>query len=65
MEFIPITDKKVKQLIKGKSLNLIDYNEDYFIKALSRWFLIKEAISLKDSGRRLFLLEKENKNNSY
>ena len=59
VEFIQIADNKVKQLIKGKSLNLIDYNDDHFIKALSNWFLIKEAISLKDSGRRLFLLEKK------
>ena len=59
VEFIPIADNKVKQLIKGKSINLISYNEDYFIKALSNWFVIKEAISLKDSGRRLFLLEKK------
>ena len=59
VEFIPIADNKVKQLIKGKSINLISYNEDHFIKALSNWFVIKEAISLKDSGRRLFLLEKK------
>jgi 2-polyprenyl-3-methyl-5-hydroxy-6-metoxy-1,4-benzoquinol methylase len=59
VEFIPITDNKVQILIKGKSINLIEYNEDYFIKALSSWFHIKEAISLKDSGRSLFLLEKE------
>ena len=59
VEFIQIADNKVKQLIKGKSLNLIDYNDDHFIKALSNWFLIKEAISLIDSGRRLFLLEKK------
>jgi hypothetical protein len=59
VEFIPITDNKVQLLIKGKSINLMDYNEDNFIKALSSWFLIKEAISLKDCGRRLFLLEKK------
>jgi SAM-dependent methyltransferase len=65
VEFIPITDNKVQILINGKSINLMDYNENNFIKALSSWFLIKEAISLKESGRRLFLLEKENKNNSH
>jgi SAM-dependent methyltransferase len=65
VEFIPIADNKVQILIKGKSINLISYNEDHFIKAISNWFLIKEAISLKGSGRRLFLLEKENKNNSH
>ena len=59
VEFIQIADNKVQILIKGKSINLMDYNEDHFIKALSSWFLIKEVISLKDSGRRLFLLEKK------
>ena len=59
VEFIQITDDKVQILIKGKSINLMDYNEDHFIKALSSWFLIKEVISLKDSVRSLFLLEKK------
>jgi hypothetical protein len=59
VEFIPIADKKVQILTKGKSINLMNYNEDHFIKALSSWFLIKEVISLKDSGRSLFLLEKK------
>jgi len=58
VEFIPITDNKVQKLIKGKSINLMDYNEDHFIKALSSWFTIKETISLKDTGRSLFLMEK-------
>jgi SAM-dependent methyltransferase len=59
VEFIPISDNKVQILIKGKSLNLMKYNENHFIKALSSWFTIKESISLKDTGRRLFLLEKK------
>lgn len=58
-EFIPINDNKVQILIKVKSINLMEYNEDHFIKALSSWFLIKEVISLNDSGRKLFLLEKK------
>jgi hypothetical protein len=62
VEFIPITDNKVRILIKGKTFNLMEYNEDHFIKALSSRFLIKEAINLIGSGRRLFLLEKRNKN---
>lgn len=59
VEFIPITDNKIKQLIEGKSINLIDYNEDYFIKVLSSRFLIKESIKLIGSVRRLLLLEKK------
>ena len=60
VEFIPIDDNKVQILIKGKSINLMNYNEDHFIKALSRWFLIKEVISLKEIERSLFLLKKIN-----
>lgn len=59
IEFIPITDNKVQILIKDKSINLIEYNEDYFTKALSSLFIIKEIISLKDSRRSVFLLEKK------
>jgi hypothetical protein len=59
VEFIPITDNKVQILIQGKSINLTNYTEFQFTKTLSNWFLIKEAITLKDSGRRLFLLEKK------
>jgi len=59
VEFIPINDNKVQILIKGGPFNLMDYNEDYFVKVLSSWFINKETISLKDSGRRLFLLEKK------
>jgi hypothetical protein len=44
VEFITINENKVQILIKGKSINLMDYNEDNFIKALSSWFLNKEAI---------------------
>jgi SAM-dependent methyltransferase len=59
VEFIPIIDNKVQILTKDKSINLTNYTETNFTKALTSWFVIKEAISLKDSGRILFLLEKK------
>ena len=59
VEFIPDTDNKVQLLIKDKMINLVEYNEENFITVFSSWFLIKEAISIKDSGRRLFLLERK------
>jgi hypothetical protein len=59
VEFIPITDNKVQILTKDKSINAIEYNEEYFIKALSSSFFIQEIISLKDSYRRLLLLKKK------
>ena len=36
VEFIPISDNKVQQLIKGKKINLSNYNEDHFTKSLSK-----------------------------
>ena len=59
VEFIPVIDNKVQLLIKDKIINLMNYNEAHFINALSCWYTIKESISLKDSERRLFLLEKK------
>jgi hypothetical protein len=60
VEFIPVIDNKVQLLIKDKIINLMNYNEAHFINALSCCYTIKEGISLKDSERRLFLLEKKN-----
>jgi len=59
VEFIPVKDNKVQILIKDRSINLIEYNEDCFTFAITKCFLIKETISLKDTGRKLFLLEKK------
>ena len=59
VEFIPITDNKVQILMKGNSIDVTNYSEVQFTKALFNRFLIKEAISLKDSTRKLFLLEKK------
>ena len=58
VEFTPIIDKKVQLLIKNKVINLKNYTEVQFINALSCCYTIKESISLKESERRLFLLEK-------
>ena len=58
VEFIPINDKKVQLLMKNKVINLMNYNEAHFINALYCCYTIKESLRLKDSERRLFLLEK-------
>ena len=60
VEFIPITDNKVQFLIKDKTINLMDYDEIQFHKALSNWFTIQESIGLKETDRTLYLLEKKN-----
>jgi 2-polyprenyl-3-methyl-5-hydroxy-6-metoxy-1,4-benzoquinol methylase len=58
VEFIRITDKKVQILIKGGSIDLIEYNYKIFIKSLSRNFNFEKSINLKDSNRILILLQK-------
>ncbi|TBR19263.1 MAG: hypothetical protein EPO57_04125 [Chitinophagaceae bacterium] len=59
VEFIPITDNKVQLLIQDKKMDLRDYREEHFTKALSNWFNVKEKYVLGDSQRKLFLLEKK------
>ena len=59
VEFIPITDNKVQILLKDKIINLFNYKEIHFTDSLTRSFNLKEVISLKDTGRRLFLFEKK------
>lgn len=58
IEFIPKGDSKVSILLKDKTHNYKEYNEAEFINALSVYFNIKEVISLKESLRKLILLEK-------
>jgi hypothetical protein len=58
VEFIPVTDNKVQLLIKNKSINLIDFNEIQFMKKISIYFNIKEIACIKDTERKIFLLEK-------
>ena len=59
VEFIPITDNKVKLLIKDKKNNLNNYNQDAFTKALKVWFEIKEIVELNKSKRVLYFLERK------
>ena len=58
IEFIPKGDSKVSILLKDKTHDYKEYDEAEFIKALSVYFNIKEVISLKESLRKLILLEK-------
>ena len=60
VEFIPITDNKVQILIKSNPFDATNYSEAKFTNALFNWFFIKEAISLKDSGRILYILKRKN-----
>jgi SAM-dependent methyltransferase len=59
VEFIPFIDNKVQLLIKERGINLMNYTEVEFTNALSSLFTIKESFKLKESNRKLFLLEKK------
>jgi SAM-dependent methyltransferase len=58
IEYIPITDEKVKFLIKDKHRDYSDYTEEGFTKALEQYFHIKDSLKLDGSERILYLLEK-------
>jgi hypothetical protein len=58
IEFIPKGDSKVSILLKDKTHDYKEYDEVEFMNALSVYFNIKEVISLKESLRKLILLEK-------
>jgi SAM-dependent methyltransferase len=59
VEFIPIADNKVQILIKNKKIDLNNYNQDAFTKALKVWFEIKEIVELNKSKRVLYFLERK------
>ena len=59
VEFIPITDNKVQLLLKDKKVDLNNYNQDAFTKALKVWFEIKEIVELNKSKRVLYFLERK------
>jgi SAM-dependent methyltransferase len=58
IEFIPIWDIKVQTLIKNKK-RIFEMDEDGFLKAISKWFIINEIIKLENSERKLFIMEKK------
>lgn len=59
IEFVPISDNKVKILMKGKPLDLIEYTLDNFIISLSTRFTVTDAVTLQESERKLMFLEKK------
>jgi SAM-dependent methyltransferase len=60
IEFIPINDNKVQLLLKDKTINMMDYNEDKFTKELSKYFALIERRTLNKSKRILLLFKKNN-----
>jgi hypothetical protein len=58
IEYIPITDEKVQFLMKDKLREYSDYKEEAFKDAFEKYFQIKDVINLKESERKIYLLQK-------
>ena len=58
IEFIPKTDSQVERLLSTRVDIFADYHFDAFEKAFSQFFSIKDSITIHDSERRLYLMQK-------
>ena len=58
VEFIPKTDSQVKRLLATREDIFKDYTMDKFEDEFTKGFIIKEKISLDESGRTIYLMEK-------
>ena len=59
IEFIPISDNQIRELIRFRSESFADYTKDNFIKCFTRYFLIKKHFPIKDSIRSVFYLKRK------
>lgn len=59
IEFIPKEDSNVQRLLNFRKDIFNEYNEDFFIKTFSKFFLIKERRKIKGSKRIIFLMIKK------
>ena len=59
IEYIPITDGQVQQLINLRTGQFSNYSEDKFVESFSRYFVIKKNFPLKGSLRSIYLLRKK------
>jgi hypothetical protein len=57
IEFVPKSDSQVKRLLSTRADIFPDYNEQGFEKAFSGGFTILQSDPIRDSQRRLYLME--------
>ena len=57
IEFIPLDDPAVQELLSRKAGQEIEYNLDGFNRAFGRFFTVLESAPLTDSGRILYLMK--------
>lgn len=58
IEFVPKTDEKIQLMLKTKEDIYIDYTEESFANAFSKFFTIVEKKAVGNSGRVLYLMKK-------
>ncbi|MCR4305813.1 MAG: SAM-dependent methyltransferase [Candidatus Daviesbacteria bacterium] len=59
IEFVPKEDSQVQRLLQNRKDIFVDYNRKGFENAFNEFFNIKEAISLSQSKRIIYLMEKK------
>ncbi|HRT84525.1 MAG TPA: hypothetical protein P5523_07805 [Bacteroidales bacterium] len=64
IEFVPKNDSQVQRLLRSREDIFTDYDQEHFESALSNYFLILDYIKIEHSERTLYLMEKQNLNNS-
>jgi hypothetical protein len=58
IEFVPKSDSQVQKLLKSRVDIFDQYTQNEFEKAFEEYYIIHEAISIKESERTLYLLKK-------
>jgi ribosomal protein L11 methylase PrmA len=58
IEFVPKDDSQVRRLLATREDKFPDYDIDHFRQEFSRYFAIREAQPIRQSGRTLFVLER-------
>ncbi len=59
IEFVPKDDEKVKLMLQQKADIYTTYNEEEFIRAFEKYFVITDKQAIPGSGRTLFLMNKK------
>ncbi|KMQ51278.1 Nodulation protein noeA [Chitinispirillum alkaliphilum] len=58
VEFIPIDDKQMKQMLSTRKNVAHNYSKEFFEEAFSRYFKIRDERVVRESGRILYLMER-------
>ena len=58
VEFVPKKDSQVQRLLATRKDIFVDYDEETFLTALEKYFIVEERFSLPESVRSIFLLRR-------